>query len=159
MVKSSRICFLSALAVAVSATEVLVPKHLPTRELLRDAYTYSLEPVWTQNYISSNSIRNLSNLIADIIGKSLTFRMRGTTADQTYFHPELNVLAVALPNTTVTHTFNIINAWFEQWSSYFPEGTDFLYTLNLRVNSSAWENAVQELQRSRRQAQALRNRQ
>ncbi|KAG9516569.1 hypothetical protein KCV07_g6721, partial [Aureobasidium melanogenum] len=71
--------------------------------------------------------------------------MRGTTADQTYFHPELNVLAVALPNTTVTHTFNIIHAWFEQWSSYFPEGTDFLYTLNLRVNSSSWENAVQEV--------------
>ncbi|KAI4740174.1 hypothetical protein E4T50_09393 [Aureobasidium sp. EXF-12298] len=81
MVKSSRICFLLALAVAVSATEVLVPKHLPTRKLLCDAYAYSLEPVWTQNYISSNLTRNLIN---------------------------------------------------------------FLYTLNLRDNSSAWENAVQE---------------
>ncbi|KAH0151152.1 hypothetical protein KCU67_g10372, partial [Aureobasidium melanogenum] len=81
MVKSSRICFLLALAVAVSATDVLVPKHLPTRKLLCDAYAYSLEPVWTQNYISSNLTRNLIN---------------------------------------------------------------FLYTLNLRDNSSAWETAVQE---------------
>ncbi|KAG9528210.1 glycoside hydrolase family 79 protein, partial [Aureobasidium melanogenum] len=29
-------------------------------------------------------------------------------------------------------------------SSYFPEGTDFLCTLNLRDNSSAWKDAVQE---------------
>jgi hypothetical protein len=77
MVKSSRICFLSALAVAISATEVLVPKHLPTRELLRDAYTYSLEPVWTQNYISSNLTRDLMNLIEDITGKPPTFRIGG----------------------------------------------------------------------------------
>ncbi|KAH0280437.1 glycoside hydrolase family 79 protein, partial [Aureobasidium melanogenum] len=144
MVKSSHIYFLSSLSVAVSATEVLVPKHVPTRELLRDAYAYSLEPVWTQNYVSSNLTRNLMNLIADITGKPPTFRIGGTTGDQTYYHPELNVSAVALPNTTVTNTFNISNAWFEQWSGYFPEGTDFLYTLNLRDNSSAWENAVQE---------------
>ncbi|KAH0384027.1 glycoside hydrolase family 79 protein, partial [Aureobasidium melanogenum] len=102
MVKSSRICFLSALAVAISATEVLVPKHLPTRELLRDAYTYSLEPVWTQNYISSNLTRDLMNLIEDITGKPPTF---------------------PLPNTAVTNTFNVSNAW---------------------DNSSAWEDAVQE---------------
>ncbi|CAD0111538.1 unnamed protein product [Aureobasidium uvarum] len=126
------------------ATEVLVPKQLPTRELLRDAYAYSLEPVWTQDYISSNLTRNLMNVIANITGKPPTFRVGGNTGDQTYYHPELNVSAVALPNTTVTNTFNISNAWFEQWGSYFPDGTDFLYTLNLKDNSSAWENAVKE---------------
>ncbi|KAH0365910.1 glycoside hydrolase family 79 protein, partial [Aureobasidium melanogenum] len=144
MVKSSRTYFLSALAVAASATDVLVPIQLPTREFLRDAYAYSLEPVWTEDYISSDLTRNLMNVIANITGKPPAFRIGGNTGDQTYYHPELNISAVALPNTTVTNTFNISDAWFEQWSNYFPKGTEFLYTLNLKDNSSAWENAVQE---------------
>lgn len=139
-----RHCFISTLAVAASTTDVLVPEHLPTRELFRDAYAYSLEPVWTEDYISSNLTRNLMKVIANITGKPPSFRIGGTTADQTYYHPELNVSSVALPNTTVTNTFNISHVWFEQWSSYFPQGTDFLYTLNLRDNSSSWANAVQE---------------
>ncbi|TIA63479.1 hypothetical protein D6C76_09802 [Aureobasidium pullulans] len=144
MVKSSHLALNAALAVSAIATDVSVPNHLPTRQLLQDAYAYSLEPVWTQDYISSNLTRNLMNVIADITGKPPTFRVGGNTGDQTYYHPELNVSAVALPNTTVTNTFNISNAWFEQWGSYFPQGTDFLYTLNLKDNSSAWANAVQE---------------
>ncbi|KAI5200444.1 glycoside hydrolase family 79 protein [Aureobasidium subglaciale EXF-2481] len=144
MVKLSRFSLLSALVVTASATDVVVPKHLPTRELLRDGYAYSLEPVWTQDYISSNLTRNLMKVIASITGKPPTLRVGGNTGDQTYYHPELNVSAAALPNTTVTNTFNISNAWFEQWGSYFPDGTDFLYTLNLKDNSSAWENAVRE---------------
>ncbi|KAG9590897.1 glycoside hydrolase family 79 protein, partial [Aureobasidium melanogenum] len=110
MVKSSHIYYFAALPVAARATDVSVSKHLPTRELLRDAYAYSLEPVWTENYISSNLTRNLMKVIADITGKPSTFRIGGTTGDQTYFHPELNVSAVALPNTTFTNTFNISNA-------------------------------------------------
>ncbi|KAH0150938.1 glycoside hydrolase family 79 protein, partial [Aureobasidium melanogenum] len=64
MVKLSRICFLSALAVAVSATEVLVPKHLPTpQHPLKSQAAVFANPPWVpdqQDEIDDFDIVNLT---------------------------------------------------------------------------------------------------
>lgn len=39
-------------------------------------------------------------------------------------------------------SFNITPHWFSTWATYFPAGTDLIYTLNFADNASAWANAV-----------------
>ncbi|KAI0003595.1 hypothetical protein F4779DRAFT_601292 [Xylariaceae sp. FL0662B] len=124
--------------------EVDVPDGLATRRLPRDVYGYSIEPVWLDAYISTPLATNLLSIIANITGKPPPIRVGGNTADQTY---QINTLStgndsVALPDPLHATQFNVTPNWYQTWSDYFPEDTDLIFTLNLAVNNSAWENAV-----------------
>ncbi|KAF2139789.1 glycoside hydrolase family 79 protein [Aplosporella prunicola CBS 121167] len=136
------VLFLAPLA--AHAIEISIPTNLSSRALLHDAYGYSIEPVWVDDYLKSDLATNLLSAIADITGKPPPIRVGGNTADQTYLRPDQNQTSIAYPTPSTATTFNITPAWYDTWASYFPEGTDLLYTLNLRDNTSAWANAVAE---------------
>lgn len=138
---------LSALATAAQArhgSNVWVPPSPPTRALLPDVYGYSVEPVWIADYVNSILATTLLSEIAAVIGKPAPIRVGGNTADQTYLHLDQNVTSAQYPNASSLDTFNISAAYYQSWANYFPNGTDFIYTLNFRDNSSAWANAVLE---------------
>ncbi|KAF4308000.1 DNA methylase N-6 adenine-specific conserved site [Botryosphaeria dothidea] len=133
-----------SLAATNKLSNVSVPANISTRVLLPDAYGYSLEPVWVDDYLKSDLATNLMSAIANVTGKPPPFRVGGNTADQTYLHQDLNVTSISIPTPATAQYFNISPAWYDTWADYFPEGTDLLYTLNLHVNASAWANAVAE---------------
>ncbi|OJD31273.1 glycoside hydrolase family 79 protein [Diplodia corticola] len=135
---------LSLAAAADKVSNVSVPANLSTRVLLADAYGYSMEPVWVEDYLKSDLATNLMSHIANVTGKPAPFRIGGNTADQTYLHPDLNVSSISIPTPATAQYFNISPAWYDTWANYFPEGTDLIYTLNLHVNASAWANALAE---------------
>ncbi|OTB09547.1 glycoside hydrolase family 79 protein [Hypoxylon sp. CI-4A] len=141
---------LTALGAAVGAVAqdivIDVPSDLTTRSLVRDVYGYSIEPVWVNDYVSTPLATNLLSAIANVTGKPPTIRVGGNTADQTYIHDTLSTGndSVAIPAPLTAKLFNITPSWYESWADYFPEGTDFIYTLNLAVNDSAWANAIAE---------------
>lgn len=135
---------MAGLSFAARATNIWVPPNATTRVLLPDVYGYSLEPIWVSDYLESNLTANLMSVIADVIGKSAPWRVGGTSADETYFHADLNASSITSPNATVTNTFNVSSSWYQSWADYFPENTDFIYTLDFADNSSAWHNAVEQ---------------
>ncbi|KAI1455042.1 hypothetical protein F4805DRAFT_437244 [Annulohypoxylon moriforme] len=142
-----------ALAAVVAAVEVAgqdvvldVPSDLAPRALVSDVYGYSIEPIWVNDYVSTPLTNNLLSAIKDVTGKPPGIRVGGNTADQTYIHPTLSTgnSSVAIPDLASTKLFNITPNWYDGWANYFPSDTDFIYTLNLGVNTSAWSNAVEE---------------
>ncbi|KAI0839795.1 glycoside hydrolase superfamily [Hypoxylon sp. FL0890] len=141
---------LTALIVVVEVTAqdavVNVPSDLATRALVKDVYGYSIEPVWVNDYISTPLATNLLAIIANVTGKPPPIRVGGNTADQTYLHDTLPTGndSVAIPSPANAKQFNITPSWYDSWVYYFPNDTDFVYTLNLAVNDSAWADAVAE---------------
>ncbi|KAI1416557.1 hypothetical protein F5Y13DRAFT_205422 [Hypoxylon sp. FL1857] len=137
---------LVAIRVAAQDAIVDVPSGLATRSLVKDVYGYSIEPVWVNDYINTPLATNLLSIIANVTGKPPPIRVGGNTADQTYLHSTLSTGndSVAIPDPGTAKQFNITPAWYDSWAHYFPPDTDFVYTLNLAVNDSAWSNAVAE---------------
>ncbi|OTA62470.1 hypothetical protein K449DRAFT_382475 [Hypoxylon sp. EC38] len=135
---------IAAIDVAAQDAVVDVPSDLATRELVKDVYGYSIEPVWVNDYVSTPLATNLLSIIANITGKPPPIRVGGNTADQTYLHDTLPTGndSVAIPAPASAKQFNITPNWYDSWAHYFPPDTDFIYTLNLAVNDSAWSNAV-----------------
>ncbi|KAI1356195.1 glycoside hydrolase superfamily [Xylaria sp. FL0043] len=128
---------------------ISVPPNLHTRVLAPDVYGYSIEPVWLDSYISTPLASTLLRNIADVTGKPPPIRVGGNTADQTYLYPTSPLPltgndSAAIPDPASATRFNITPRWFDSWATYFPPGTDLIYTLNLRDNSSSWANAVAE---------------
>lgn len=135
---------IAAIEVAAQDAVVDVPSGLATRELVKDVYGYSIEPVWVNDYVSTPLATNLLSIIANVTGKPPPIRVGGNTADQTYLHDTLSTGndSVAIPAPASAKQFNITPNWYDSWAHYFPPDTDFVYTLNLAVNESAWSNAV-----------------
>lgn len=125
-------------------TTVTIPSNLSTRPLVRDVYGYSIEPVWVDAYTSSNIATNLMSIITDVTGKPPPIRIGGNTADQTYLKPldSQDSVSIAYPNETSTEWFNITPAWYDSWATYFPPGTELIYTLNFADNASSFANGV-----------------
>ncbi|PKY02993.1 hypothetical protein P168DRAFT_311547 [Aspergillus campestris IBT 28561] len=109
---------------------VTVPSNISRAVLRPDAYGYSIEPSSLSPYLQSTIASTVLKTIADIIG--------------TLFVPDLDAPSVAEPNDTTVEVLKIRDDWFRGWTEYFPPGTDFIYTLNLRNESHAWVNAMQE---------------
>ncbi|KAI1211299.1 glycoside hydrolase superfamily [Annulohypoxylon truncatum] len=137
-----------AAAVEVASQDVVldVPSDLAPRSLVPDVYGYSIEPTWVNDYVSTPLTNNLLSAIKDVTGKPPGIRVGGNTADQTYIHPTLATgnASVAIPDAATAKLFNITPSWYDGWANYFPPSTEFVYTLNLGVNTSAWANAVAE---------------
>lgn len=125
-----------------NVTSIRIPSTLPTRALLPDVYSYSLEPVWVADYVESNLTTNLMSEIAAVIGQPPAYRIGGTTSDETYTHLAQNFSSASFPNSSSISTFNVSAAWYQSWANYFPDDTDFVYTLNFVANSSAWAEAL-----------------
>ena len=126
---------------------ISVPSDLSTRALVPDVYGYSIEPVWLDSYINTSLASTLLGHITNVTGKAPPIRIGGNTADQTYLYPSSPLPltgndSVAIPDPATATQFNITPNWFNTWATYFPAGTEFIYTLNLRDNSSGWANAV-----------------
>ncbi|GAW26249.1 putative glycoside hydrolase family 79 protein [Rosellinia necatrix] len=124
-----------------------IPSGLSTRLLVPDVYGYSIEPVWLDSYTSTPLARTLLGGIANVTGKAPPIRVGGNTADQTYLYPSSPLPltgndSVAIPEPMTATAFNITPRWFDSWATYFPAGTELIYTLNLADNSSGWANAV-----------------
>ncbi|KAI0396601.1 glycoside hydrolase superfamily [Xylariaceae sp. FL0594] len=139
----------AAAAAAESKTtlSIPVPTGLSTRPLVADVYGYSIEPIWVDAYTNTSLARTLLAHIASVTGKAPPIRVGGNTADQTYLYPtsplpQSGTDSLALPNLTSANRFDVTPRWYKTWASYFPEGTEITYTLNLADNSSAWANAV-----------------
>ncbi|KAI0553880.1 glycoside hydrolase superfamily [Xylaria curta] len=127
--------------------KISVPSDLSKRPLIPDVYGYSIEPVWLDSYTNTSLANTLLSSITNVTGKAPPIRVGGNTADQTYLYPSLPLIgndSVAIPDPLTAKTFNITPRWFDTWATYFPTGTDLIYTLNLADNSSAWANAVSE---------------
>lgn len=120
-------------------SHVDVPGNLSTRALGRDAYGYSVEPVWLSSYANSSLMTTLLGAMADVTGRPPPIRIGGTTSDQTTFYPD-----AVLPGNVAsngTSDFNITRGWFDSFAGYFPQGTELIYCLNFVDNASAWANA------------------
>ncbi|KAI1472848.1 glycoside hydrolase family 79 protein [Daldinia caldariorum] len=136
---------LAAVAAQDPSSPIDIPSHLPTRRLVPDVYGYSIEPIWVDDYISTPLAQTLLGAVARVAGKPPPIRVGGNTADQTYLHDaplSTGNSSVAIPGYLNARQFNVTPAWYDGWAGYFPEGTDFVYTLNLAANTSAWSNAV-----------------
>ncbi|KAI0204605.1 glycoside hydrolase superfamily [Astrocystis sublimbata] len=134
-----------ATAQSRTTVKVFVPSDPNTRVLVPDVYGYSIEPVWLDSYTNTSLASALLETIANVTGKAPPIRVGGNTADQTFLYPSSPLTgndSVALPDPLNAKTFNITPHWFDTWASYFPAGTDFIYTLNFADNASAWANAV-----------------
>ncbi|KAI0169032.1 hypothetical protein GGR52DRAFT_553455 [Hypoxylon sp. FL1284] len=138
----------AATTAAQGTTTITVdaPPGLAARPLLPDVVGYSIEPVWVSDYASTPLARNLLGAIGNITGRLPPIRVGGNTADQTYLHSSLPTGndSVAVPDPAGAQQFNVTPAWYEAWAAYFLPGTDFVYTLNLRDDAAAWDNAVAE---------------
>ncbi|KAI1387456.1 glycoside hydrolase superfamily [Hypoxylon trugodes] len=136
----------AAVSVTAQDTTVDIPSDLATRSLVPDVYGYSIEPVWVHDYVTTPLAANLLSIIANVTGKAPPIRVGGNTADQTYFYDTLSTGndSVAIPAPLTAKVFNITPSWYDSWAGYFPDGTGFVYTLNLAVNTSAWSIAVAE---------------
>lgn len=135
---------LFGLAVASSFYAVDVPLDSPKRTFRRDIYGYSIEPSAVTPYLQSNLTSTLMGGIAEIIGMPAPIRVGGNVADQTLYDSDIETPSHAFPNDTEVETLRIRRDWFEAWRDYFPDGTDFIYTLNLRNDSDSWANAMEE---------------
>ncbi|KAI1758341.1 glycoside hydrolase superfamily [Xylaria castorea] len=134
-----------------STVKISVPSNLSTRPLVPDVYGYSIEPVWLDSYTNTSLASTLLGSIANVTGKAPPIRIGGNTADQTYLNPTSPLPltgndSVAIPDPLTAKAFNITPHWFNTWASYFPTGTDLIYTLNFADNSSGWANAVAQAQ-------------
>ncbi|KAI0541911.1 glycoside hydrolase superfamily [Xylaria digitata] len=132
-----------------TTVSISVPSNLSTRVLVPDVYGYSIEPVWLDSYLNTSLASTLLGNIANVIGKAAPIRVGGNTADQTYLYPSSPLPltgndSAAIPDPLHAHSFNITPRWFDTWATYFPNGTELLFTLNLKDNSSSWANAVAE---------------
>lgn len=126
-------------AVGRHVSHVDVPANLSTRALVRDAYGYSVEPVWLSSYVNSTLMTTLLAEMAHVTGKAPPIRIGGTTSDETTLYD-----APLLPGDVTsngTSQFNITRAWFDSFAGYFPAGTDLIFCLNFADNASAWANA------------------
>lgn len=118
-------------------SHVDVPANLSTRALVRDAYGYSVEPVWLSSYVNSTLMTTLLAEMASVTGKAPPIRIGGTTSDET-------TLYASLPGNVTsngTAQFNMTSAWFDSFARYFPPGTELIFCLNFADNTSAWANA------------------
>ncbi|KAI0505519.1 glycoside hydrolase superfamily [Xylaria bambusicola] len=148
----SRSFLVTAVAGMVAAqnkttVSISVPLNLSTRALVPDVYGYSIEPVWLDSYINTSLASTLLGHIVNVAGKAPPIRIGGNTADQTYLYPSSPLPltrndSAAIPDAATATRFNITPRWFDTWATYFPPGTELIYTLNLRDNSSNWANAV-----------------
>ncbi|KAI0112488.1 glycoside hydrolase superfamily [Nemania sp. FL0031] len=146
---------LAAIVVGIAAAQnkttviISVPSNLSTRLLVPDVYGYSIEPVWLDSYLNTSLASTLLGNIATVIGTPTPIRVGGNTADQTYLYPTSPLPltgndSVAIPSPLTATRFNITPRWFDTWATYFPAGTELIYTLNFADNSSGWANAVAE---------------
>ncbi|RAQ73436.1 hypothetical protein COH20_004802 [Aspergillus flavus] len=134
------------LAIASSVSTVHIPLNSSSRVLRRDLYGYSIEPVSLDPYLQTELASKLLGHVAEIAGVPAPIRVGGNIADQTLFDPTLEVPSEALPNDTTVEVLRIRRDWFDGWKEYFPQGTDILYTLNLRNETDSWINAMEEAQ-------------
>ncbi|KAK5626183.1 hypothetical protein RRF57_001898 [Xylaria bambusicola] len=130
-----------------ATVSISVPSNLSARVLVPDVYGYSIEPVWLDSYINTSLASTLLGHIANVTGKAPPIRIGGNTADQTYLYPSSPLPltgndSIAIPDAATVTQFNITPHWFNTWATYFPTGTELIYTLNLKDNSSNWANAV-----------------
>ncbi|RWA06047.1 hypothetical protein EKO27_g9061 [Xylaria grammica] len=138
-----------AVAQNKSTVSISVPSNISTRVLAPDVYGYSIEPVWLDSYLNTSLASTLLGNIANVVGKAAPIRVGGNTADQTYLYPSsplplTGTESAAIPDPLNAKSFNITPRWFDTWATYFPAGTDLIFTLNLKDNSSSWANAVAE---------------
>ncbi|PSR75193.1 hypothetical protein BD289DRAFT_487210 [Coniella lustricola] len=124
-------------------TSVTIPSNLTTRQLVRDGYGYSVEPVWLSYFTNTSLMSTLLGHVADVTGKAPPIRIGGTTSDETRLYPVGSLAGNASSNGTGSQ-FNITAAWYASWADYFPAGTDVIYTLNFAANESNWANAKAE---------------
>ncbi|PLN79598.1 glycoside hydrolase superfamily [Aspergillus taichungensis] len=129
---------------ALAFSTVHVPVNSSRAVLRPDAYGYSIEPSSLSPYLQSTIAGTVLQTITDIVGVAPPIRVGGNVADQTLFIPDLDVPSVAEPNDTTVEVLKIRDDWFRGWTEYFPPGTDFVYTLNLRNTSDSWVHAMQE---------------
>ncbi|KAI9036237.1 glycosyl hydrolase family 79 C-terminal domain-containing protein [Aspergillus affinis] len=127
-----------------SSVSIKVPLNASRRILRPDLYGYSIEPVSLDPYLKSTLASTVLGHIAEIAGVPAPIRVGGNIADQTVFDKTLPVPSQALPNDTVVEVLKVQESWYNGWTDYFPTGTDFIYTLNLRNESSSWTNAMQQ---------------
>lgn len=79
----------SSIATALHTSAVTVPANLTTRALVRDAYGYSVEPVWLSWYVNTSLMTTLLQEIADVTGKAPPVRIGGTTSDETTLYESI----------------------------------------------------------------------
>ncbi|KAE8154587.1 glycoside hydrolase superfamily [Aspergillus avenaceus] len=137
---------LCALALASAVSIVDIPANSPKRVLRPDLYGYSIEPSSLAPYLQSDIASNALGEIAKIAGVPAPIRVGGNIADQTIYDKDLKVPSEAFPNDSTVDVLRIQKDWFKGWKEYFPTGTDFIYTLNLRNETTAWVNAMLEAQ-------------
>ncbi|KAJ1327981.1 glycosyl hydrolase family protein [Microdochium nivale] len=133
-------------SVAAETVNIDIPSDLATRVLLPDVYGYSIEPIWVDSFTSTSKASKLLQTIANMTGKPPPIRVGGNTADATYQLDTLSTgnFSVALPGLPNAKMFNVTPEWYGTWGDYFPKGTDLIYTLNLAVNTSGFENALKQ---------------
>ncbi|KAJ4404224.1 hypothetical protein N0V82_010538 [Gnomoniopsis sp. IMI 355080] len=122
---------------ALHTSSITVPTNLTTRALVRDAYGYSVEPVWLSWYTNTSLMTTLLQEITNVTGKPPPVRIGGTTSDETTLYE--NIPGGGESNGTAQ--FNITADWYSSFADYFPSGTDIIYALNFADNSSNWSNA------------------
>lgn len=74
---------------ALHTSTVAVPGNLTTRALGRDAYGYSVEPVWLSWFTNTSLMTTLLQEMADVTGKAPDVRIGGTTSDETTLYESL----------------------------------------------------------------------
>lgn len=79
----------SKIAIALHTSTVTVPANLSTRALVRDAYGYSVEPVWLSWFTNTSLMTTLLQEIADVTGKAPPVRIGGTTSDETTLYDSI----------------------------------------------------------------------
>lgn len=125
-------------------SNVQVPASLSTRALVRDAYGYSVEPVWLDSFVNSSLMATLLQGITDVTGKAPPIRIGGTTSDETYLVESLPGNATSAQATKPETTWNVTSSWYTTFANYFPDKTEIIYCLNFADNSSDWANAQEQ---------------
>lgn len=120
-------------------SSVDIPTNLSTRALVRDAYGYSVEPVWLSSFVNSSLMTTLMEGITEVTGKAPPIRVGGTTSDETTLYAQLP--GDSNGTSSGTSQFNITAGWFTTFADYFPQGTDLIFCLNFAVTTNAWANA------------------
>lgn len=121
-------------------SHVEVPGNLSTRALVRDAYGYSVEPVWLSWFVNSTLMATLLGEMANVTGTAPPIRIGGTTSDQTTLYASPLPGLAGNVTSNGTSDFNVTSGWFDSFAGYFPEGTDLIFCLNFADNASAWAN-------------------
>lgn len=141
LVRSHLLPFLGLVVVdstlGLHVSQVSVPGNLSTRALVRDAYGYSVEPVWVSSFVNNSLMTTLLEEMGNVTGKPPPIRIGGTTSDLTTLHDSLP----GDVSSNGTYEFNITNEWFDTFSGYFPQDTDLIFCLNFVDNASSWQNA------------------